>query len=120
MYTELGKYLRKMRIERDLLLKDMAETMNITPAYLSSIEHGKREANDNFINVIINAYNLNSSEQKSLINALNISKSQIKLNLKTAKSVEHKELGIVFARKFEGLTYEQIEKLLADLKEDKK
>lgn len=118
MYTELGKYLRKLRIERDLLLKDMAMTLNITPAYLSSIEHGKREANIKFINIIIKAYELDKVEQSLLLEALDNSRSQIELNL-NSKTSQHKELGVAFARKFEGLTKEQIEEFLSVLKGEK-
>ncbi len=34
MLSELGKFLRKFRIDNGLLLKDMADTLSISPAYL--------------------------------------------------------------------------------------
>lgn len=116
MYTELGKYLRKLRIEKDILLKDMAEDLNITPAYLSSIEHGKREASIKLIDLVISKYELSMNEQKSIFEAFNKSKSQVKLNLKKTASNKHKDLGLAFARKFEGLSEEEIEEILSVLK----
>lgn len=38
MATNYGKVLRKIRVDRDELLKDMAGKLGITSAYLSSIE----------------------------------------------------------------------------------
>lgn len=41
--TPLGKALRKLRISRGELLKDMADKMGIGSAQMSSIEHGRFE-----------------------------------------------------------------------------
>ncbi len=40
--TPLGAKLRAMRAERGLSLKEMAAALNISSAYLSALEHGKR------------------------------------------------------------------------------
>lgn len=40
--TPLGAKLRKMRAERGIALKDMAKALNVSSAYLSALEHGKR------------------------------------------------------------------------------
>ena len=40
--TPLGARLRKMRAERGIRLKDMAEGLNVSSAYLSALEHGHR------------------------------------------------------------------------------
>lgn len=40
--TPLGAKLRKLRAERGIALKDMAEALNVSSAYLSALEHGKR------------------------------------------------------------------------------
>jgi transcriptional regulator with XRE-family HTH domain len=42
--TPLGHKLRTMRAERKITLKDMAEALGVSPAYLSSLEHGRRGA----------------------------------------------------------------------------
>lgn len=38
MLTKFGKELRKIRIENDEILKDMADKLNVTAAYLSAVE----------------------------------------------------------------------------------
>lgn len=42
--TPLGEKLRALRAERGMLLKDMAAALEISPAYLSALEHGRRGA----------------------------------------------------------------------------
>jgi transcriptional regulator with XRE-family HTH domain len=40
--TPFGEHLRKLRQERGVTLKEMANAIGISPAYLSALEHGKR------------------------------------------------------------------------------
>lgn len=40
--TPLGELVRKLRRERGLALKDMAEHLGVSPAYLSALEKGQR------------------------------------------------------------------------------
>ena len=40
--TPLGARLRQLRDERGVTLKDMAKSLNISSAYLSALEHGRR------------------------------------------------------------------------------
>lgn len=40
--TPLGARIRAMREERGVSLKDMAKALNISSAYLSALEHGRR------------------------------------------------------------------------------
>lgn len=40
--TPFGAKLRRMRKERKITLKEMAERLDVSSAYLSALEHGKR------------------------------------------------------------------------------
>lgn len=40
--TPLGAKIRELREERGISLKEMAHALNISSAYLSALEHGKR------------------------------------------------------------------------------
>ena len=40
--TPLGEKLRQMREERGVTLKQMAEALRVSSAYLSALEHGRR------------------------------------------------------------------------------
>lgn len=118
MLTELGKELRKIRINRDEILKDMASKLGITPAYLSAIENGKRTPTKKFMDTLFSIYKISEEEQKNLTQIFHSTIDNVSINL-SDHSQEHKDLGLVFARKFEGLTPDQIDKLIKILnKED--
>ena len=40
--TPFGDRMRKLRAERGITLKDMADDLGVSSAYLSALEHGKR------------------------------------------------------------------------------
>jgi transcriptional regulator with XRE-family HTH domain len=42
--TPFGARLRALRVDRDLTLKDLAEGLQVSAAYSSALEHGKRGA----------------------------------------------------------------------------
>ena len=46
MITRFGKELRKIRIDHGEILKDMAEKLQVTPSFLSSVEVGKKKCSD--------------------------------------------------------------------------
>ena len=44
MITPFGKSLRNIRMDRGMLLKDMAQDLDVTSSYLSAVEVGKQRA----------------------------------------------------------------------------
>jgi transcriptional regulator with XRE-family HTH domain len=40
--TPLGAAVRRLRLQRGVTLKEMAQALQISPAYLSALEHGRR------------------------------------------------------------------------------
>ena len=40
--TPFGKRVREIRAERKIALKTMAHALDVSPAYLSALEHGHR------------------------------------------------------------------------------
>lgn len=110
MLTSLGKYLRTFRIQRGELLKDMAEILNVAPAYLSSIENGKRVPTEKLINTIINFYNFEEEQILELKDAYFETLNEVKMNMSNATS-NQKDLCFSFARKFDQLNDVEIEKI---------
>lgn len=41
LVTALGSYIRNMRLKKNIGLREMAEILEISPAYLSNVESGK-------------------------------------------------------------------------------
>ncbi len=110
MLTELGKYLRRYRIDNGLLLKDMANALNITPAYLSAIENGKRSPTIEFVNNIGQVCHFDENANKDLMDSYFQTVNAITINTYSANE-KQADLGLVFARKISSLSDEQISKI---------
>ncbi len=112
--TELGKTLRKLRIDKAETLGDMAEKLGITSSYLSAIEKGKRPAPNGFADKICDLYGLGSSFRSELASAADKTLQAVKLSL-DGTSDPKREAALCFARSFDDLdddTAESVLKLL--------
>lgn len=118
MITALGKELRRMRIDSGELLKDMADKLKITPSYLSSIENGKRKPTRDFIDKVVIMYNLTNPQKKILEIAYFETIDEISIFTDNVSN-EKKELGLVFARKFNSLDSEQMKSIAMILNKNK-
>lgn len=63
---KFGKLLRDIRITRSLLLKDMADKLDISTAELSAIESGRNPIPDWFIPAIGKHYGIGESCERLL------------------------------------------------------
>ena len=116
MLTNFGKALRKIRIDHSEFLKDMADKLGVTVAYLSAVENGKREVSDQWIDVLAEKYFLDPSEKKELQNYAYENKDNIKIDLSGIEK-EEREMALAFARSFKSLTEadkKAIEKIFKD------
>jgi transcriptional regulator with XRE-family HTH domain len=102
MLTELGKFLRHLRINLNELLGEMAEKLEVSPSMLSSVETGRKNMPVNWNEKIPKLYNLNSDETKKFKELAIISANKISMDLKNTK-IPHKDLAFQFARKFHTL-----------------
>ena len=97
MVTNYGKILRKLRIDFDELLKDMAEKVEVSSAYLSAVENGNKSPSENLTNAIIEKYNMDEQSENELRMASkeDVYSSTIQLNLK-GRDVEQKNVALSF------------------------
>ena len=64
--TPFGKICRKIRIDKGELLRDMANKLGVTPAYLSAVELSKRKVPKDWPQKISVAYYLKTEAAKEL------------------------------------------------------
>ena len=121
MVTEYGKILRKIRIDSGEVLGDMAENLEISSSYLSSIETGSRNVPQNFTDLISERYGLQKSIIKKLRKAEVLNLKEIKLPFNDKISNMRKETAVIFARTFNNIDDDDMEKIRAILvkREDK-
>ncbi|MFA6856060.1 MAG: helix-turn-helix transcriptional regulator [Treponema sp.] len=65
--TPYGKYLKKIRIDRDETIAVMAKHLEVSPSYLASIETGAREIPAGFSSKLVGVYKLDEVEVGELV-----------------------------------------------------
>ncbi len=105
--TSLGQFLRKLRIERLELMKNMADKLGLSVSYLSCIETGSREFNKSKLyDEIISKYQLNKEQIKEFDKAISDSLKSVSVSM-TDRTDAQKEMVWALARKIEELNDEQ-------------
>jgi HTH-type transcriptional regulator, competence development regulator len=115
MKTILGSFLRKLRLQQGEKLKDMAENLNVSSAFLSAVENGKKKMPDSWYEKLASLYHLSPDQQKDLQTAVIESGETVELNIKNISS-GNRELAICFARHFDTLDEETSKQIFALLK----
>lgn len=100
MYTPFGKFVRKLRIDKDEVLKDMATKLGVSAAFLSSLETGKKTIPDSIYSKLVEAYCLSNESQKDLKLAIEQSTSSVKVCLSGCNPIKN-ETALLFARTFD-------------------
>lgn len=105
MLTAVGKFLRKLRIDRGEILRDMATKLGVSSAFLSSVENGRKKMPDAWPEKLVDLYDLSPEQANELTDAAIASNDIIELHIADA-SDEQKRLAVSFARQFESLDTE--------------
>lgn len=115
MLNEFGKALRKLRIDRQVLLKDMAEKLDVTSAYLSAVENGKRKIPKTWVDDIARLYSLSQDEKAELQNAADASILDITISLHGA-SAQKRDTVLSFARALDGMNDDDLKRIMSSMK----
>ena len=118
MLTEFGKILRKLRIDRQELLRDMAKNLGVSSAYLSAVETGKRKIPADWCKKIISIYELSPNAIQDLNCAYEISTQEVRISLINASTLK-KETSISFAKALDGLDDKTLKKIMRVVNERK-
>lgn len=108
--TVFGQFTRKLRVDHDELLKDMAERIDVTPAYLSAVELGDRNVPYDWVGRIIDSYKLTIEQVQVLTRAVSHSRVYDRLDIRHL-SIDDKRLMSVISSRLTSLTQEQRETL---------
>jgi transcriptional regulator with XRE-family HTH domain len=113
--TPFGARLRELRAARNILQRDMAAALEVSPAYLSALEHGRRGApSAGLIHQICEFLGLIWDDADELKNLARLSRPRLKLNA-AGLTPEQTALGNRLARQLRHLdppTVEAIHRLL--------
>jgi transcriptional regulator with XRE-family HTH domain len=79
--TPFGERMRKLRAERNMTLRDMAENIGVSSAYLSALEHGKRgRPGWHLIQRIISHFNIIWDEAEEVARLARISHPRVTID----------------------------------------
>lgn len=110
MVTGFGKIIRKLRIDKDISMRVMAEAIRKSTAFISAIEMGKKKINESFLHDIRDYFDLSSVLFDELKSAADKSNGQVVLPLEPL-SPQDQDGVLAFARKFSSLSDRQKEKI---------
>lgn len=119
MLTEFGKALRKLRINHQEILKDMADTLNVSSAYLSAVETGKRRIPADWVSRISESYSLSQDERSELQYAADISAPDVTISLNGA-TLARRDAVLSFAKALDGMSDEELTKIMSAMKKTHK
>jgi transcriptional regulator with XRE-family HTH domain len=79
--TPFGDRMRKLRAERGITLKDMADGIGVSSAYLSALEHGKRgRPGWHLIQRILSFFNIIWDDAEEVVRLARISHPRIAID----------------------------------------
>src|SRR5262245_26892184 len=79
MLTPLGRELRKLRIEEDERMLDMAKRLEVSVAFLSAVETARKEPPLSLADKVIAKYRLDDVTARKLRDALSTSRRSFRL-----------------------------------------
>lgn len=106
MLTEFGKFVRKLRIDKGVVLGEMAKSIEVSSAYLSAVENGNKNITEQLIKKIVFYFSLNEVIENELRSAAKNSAPSIKLDLRGVAEDE-RVLVSAFARQVSDLSADQ-------------
>lgn len=101
-YTKFGEFMRIQRVKNHEVMGDTAKLLDVKLPFVSAVENGKRNVPEEWIPIIIKHYNLTAENQADLLEAIEQSKTQMKVNLISATDTQRR-LAVQFQRSFEKL-----------------
>lgn len=116
--NQIGMFLKKLRLEHNEVLFDMAQRLEVSAAFLSAVENDRRSAPPSWLDIISREYQLSDVQQQELSEAIARSIKQVRLDLGEA-SVDKRNCAIAFARTFDELSDDEVQNLMSLLERRK-
>ena len=109
-YSSFGKIIKKLMIDNDENLSNLAELFSVTTAFVSAVLIGKKPVPEEWYEKLCDHYNLNEIEKSNLFDAYCNTKNTIKLDVSNCKT-EKKKLALQFQQKLPNLSDEDLKEI---------
>lgn len=117
MTTEIGKELRKLRIDRDERLLDMSERLDKSSAFISAVERGTKTPPTGFEELVIKTYQLVGETADALRRAADRSRKAFTLD---AHSPLARDTAGLMARRMNSLSEDELKSIFDILNKKEK
>lgn len=117
MLNNFGKFCRKLRIDKNELLYDMAVKLGVSSAFLSKVENGKKKPPKEWREVLIKEYELDSDEIKELDQCIYEAQNYDSIDMSDWKDSDRMMM-LSFARKFNSIDRNKLKSLLESEDDD--
>lgn len=108
MATEIGKTLKRIRIDNDERLLDMSKRLGKSASFLSAVEVGKKAPPSGFEEAVIKAYKLAGDAAEAVRKTANRSRRAFVLEPSTAAG---RDTAGLLARKMNSLSTDQLREI---------
>lgn len=118
-YTPFGEFFKILRIRHKEILLDASRFLNVSSAYISAVECGKRPMPEDWREKIISHYRLSEKDISELDQAIENSKSSVGVNLSGVSDMR-RAAALQFCRSFDEMEDDVADKILKILEENGK
>ncbi|MBS8275150.1 XRE family transcriptional regulator [Thalassospira tepidiphila] len=115
MSTQLGKALKKLRIDCEERLLDMAHKLGKSASFISAVEIGKKSPPTDFEEMVIRTYHLKGMQADDLRRAADQSRKTFTIE---PRSELGRDMAGLFARRINTLPDEKMERIKEILSKD--
>jgi transcriptional regulator with XRE-family HTH domain len=114
-YTKFGEEFRILRIKHHEVLSDAAKFLSVSSSFVSAVETGKKNVPDKWLDMICCHYSLNEEQRKKLSQAIEESKTTVKIDMVTATEAQ-RNVALQFQRSFDDLDEQTAAEIMKILK----
>ena len=117
MVNNFGKFCRKLRIDNDELLYDMAKKLGVSSAFLSKVENGKKKPPKDWEDLLIQKYDLNEMQIRELKKGIFEAQNYDSIDI-SGMSDNDRMMMLSFARKFNNIDKNKLRSFLESEADD--
>ena len=117
MLNNFGKFGRKLRIDRGELLYDMATKLEVSSAFLSKVENGKKKPPQEWRDILIREYNLKPNDVKELDRCMYEAQNYDSIDISNWKDSDRMMM-LSFARRFSSIDKNRLKSFLESEEDD--
>ena len=110
MTTQLGKELKKLRIDLGINLMGMSKLVNVSTAFLSAIETGRKRVPDNFLDALVAKIPAVAKDRSKYEVLINQARREVRMPIDNV-NYDDAMLATALARRFGSLSAEDKERL---------